>query len=108
MSSASPPGVGAGGGLAGLDPSVTYEGPRASIATLGGSPTWGLGDRFHAFAATLGHERLAVHRPRTPYGVGPEVEHYRGPGGREFLRVPTYGQVMNEDPLLRASEWKTF
>jgi hypothetical protein len=108
VSSASPPGVGAGGGLAGLDPSVTYEGPRASIATLGGSPTWGLGDRFHAFAATLGHERLAVHRPRTPYGVGPEVEHYRGPGGREFLRVPTYGQVMNEDPLLRASEWKTF
>jgi hypothetical protein len=36
------------------------------------------------------------------------VEQYRDPGGREFLRVPTYGQVVNEDPSLRVSEWKTF
>ena len=96
------------GCLCGLDPSVEYGGPRAAFATLGGSPTWGLGDRFHEFAATRGHERLGVHRPRTPYGLGPQVEHYRGPSGREFLRIPTYGQVDNEDPLLRASEWKAF
>jgi purine nucleoside phosphorylase len=36
------------------------------------------------------------------------VEHYRGPSGREFLRIPTYGQVVDEDPQLHASEWKTF
>jgi purine nucleoside phosphorylase len=91
-----------------LDPTVAYEGPAAAVATLGGSPTWGLGDRFHELAATLGHTRLAVARPRTPYGLGPQVEHYRTPSGREFLRIPTYGQVADEDPLLHGSEWKTF
>jgi purine nucleoside phosphorylase len=99
---------GQNGCLCGLDPTVPYEGPRAALATLGGSPTWGLGDSFHEFAATRGHSRLGVHRPRTPYGLGPQVEHYRTPAGREFLRIPTYGQVVGEDPLLRASEWKTF
>jgi len=91
-----------------LDPTVAYEGPAATLATLGGSPTWGLGDRFHEFAATLGYARLGVARPRTPYGLGPQVEHYRTPSGREFLRIPTYGQVADEDPLLHGSEWKTF
>ena len=90
------------------DPGVRYEGPRAAAATLGGSPTWGLGDRFHELAATLGHARLGVTRPRTPYGPGPQVEHYRTPSGREFLRIPTYGQVAEEDPVLHASEWKAF
>jgi purine nucleoside phosphorylase len=94
--------------LCGLDPGVRYEGPRAARATLGGSPTWGLGDRFHERAAALGHVRLGVHRPPTPYGLGPQVEHFRTPAGHEFLRIPTYGQVVDEDPLLRRSEWKTF
>ena len=100
--------AGPAGSLSDLDPSVEYTGPRAAFATLGGSPTWGLGERFHEFAAARGHTRLAVHRPRTPYGLGPQVEHYRGPSGREFLRIPTYGQVVDEDPLLHGSEWKTF
>ena len=100
--------VGQGGCLCGLDPSVQYDGPRARLATLGGSPTWGLGDRFHEYAAELGHTLVGVHRPMTPYGLGPQVEQYRGPSGQEFLRIPTYGQVVNEDPQLRASEWKTF
>ena len=43
-----------------------------------------------------------------PTASAPQVEHYRTPGGREFLRIPTYGQVVDEDPLLRGSEWKTF
>ena len=100
--------VGQGGCLCGLDPSVRYDGPRALVATLGGSPTWGLGDRFHEFGHRLGHVRLGVYRPATPYGLGPQVEQYRGPSGQEFLRIPTYGQVVNEDPQLRGSEWKTF
>ena len=100
--------VGQGGCLCGLDPSVAYDGPRAALATLGGSPTWGLGDRFHEFAAGRGHDRLGTYRPKTPYGLGPLVEHYRAPSGREFLRIPTYGQVVDEDPQLRASEWKAF
>src|SRR5262249_5266083 len=96
------------GCLCGLDPSVRYEGPHAVIATLGGSPTWGLGDRFDEVAAARGHTRVDVYRPQTPYGLGPQVEHYRTPRGRTFLRIPTYGQVVGEDPLLHASEWKTF
>ena len=31
-------------------PRRRLRGPRAAIATLGGSPTWGLGDRFHEVA----------------------------------------------------------
>jgi hypothetical protein len=100
--------AGQGGCLCRLDPSVVYDGPRAALATLGGSPTWGLGDRFHELAGTLGHVLLGIHRPNTPYGIGPQVEHYRGPSGQEFLRIPTYGQVVNEDPLLHGSEWMTF
>jgi len=100
--------VGQGGCLCGLDPSIRYDGPHALLATLGGSPTWGLGDRFHEVAEEFGHTRLDVHRPLTPYGLGPQVEQFRGPSGQEFLRIPTYGQVVNEDPMLRASEWKTF
>jgi hypothetical protein len=92
----------------GIARDVGYDGPRAVAATLGGSPTWGLGDRFHELAASLGHARLGVYRPPTPYGLGPQVEHYRTPSGREFLRIPTYGQVLDEDPVLHASEWKTF
>jgi purine nucleoside phosphorylase len=91
-----------------LDRAVAYDGPRAAVATLSGSPMWGLGDRFHEIAATHGARRLAVTRPRTPYGVGPQVEHYRTAGGRTFLRIPTYGQVVDEDPVLHAAEWKTF
>ena len=91
-----------------LDPSVVYDGPHAQFATLGGSPTWGLGEHFAEFAAVRGYTRLGLFRPLTPYGTGPQVEHYRGPTGRPFLRIPSYGQVVDEDPQLRASEWKTF
>jgi purine nucleoside phosphorylase len=91
-----------------LDPSVVYDGPHAEFATLGGSPTWGLGEHFAEFAAARGYTRLGLFRPLTPYGTGPQVEHYRGPRGRPFLRIPSYGQVVDEDPQLRASEWKTF
>ena len=94
--------------LCAIDPTVAYDGPRARFATLGGSPTWGLGDRFAEVAAAQGHARLGVFRPLTPYGRGPQVELYRGPSGREFLRIPTYGQVLDEDPHLHGSEWKAF
>jgi hypothetical protein len=49
-----------------------------------------------------------VTRPRTPYGPGPLVERYRTRDGGEFLRIPSYGLVAGEDPLLHGSEWKTF
>lgn len=58
---------------------MAYDGPHAAFATLGGSPTWGLGDHFAELAAAQGCTRLGLFRPLTPYGTGPQVKHYRGP-----------------------------
>ena len=91
-----------------IDGSVAYDGPRARLATLTGSPVWGLGDGFASFAARLGHRLLGVHRPMTPYGLGPQVESYSAPGGAAFIRIPSYGMVWGEDWSLRAAEWKVF
>ena len=76
---------------------VQYAGPRAEIATLSGSPLWGLGDRFPVFAQERGCRLLGISRPRTPYGLGPQLEHYAAPSGRPFLRIPSYGMVVGED-----------
>ena len=73
-----------------IDSSVVYEGPRARTATLTGSPVWGLGDRFAAFAERHGYRLLGTHRPMTPYGLGPQVEAYEAPGGARVLRIPSY------------------
>src|SRR5262249_19148162 len=91
-----------------IDGSVAYDGPRARLATLTGSPVWGLGDGFASFAARLGHRLLGVHRPMTPYGLGPQVESYSAPGGAAFIRIPSYGMVWGEDWSLRAAEWRVF
>lgn len=94
--------------LISVDPSVTYDGPRATVATISGSSLWGLGDRFCDFAAARGVTLLSTTRPMTPYGPGPQLEHYAAPTGRTFLRVPSYGMVAGEDWLERRAEWKTF
>ena len=104
------------------DKEVAYTGPCSPWATLGGSPTWGLGDSFHEVAARNGAVLVSKSRPETPYGTGPQVELYRvhrddhgddDSGTHEgservpssFLRIPTYGQTLGEDPLL--SEYKS-
>jgi hypothetical protein len=91
-----------------IDSSVVYEGPRAQLATLTGSPVWGLGEGFAAFAGRHGYRLLGVHRPMTPYGVGPQLEAYEAPGGVRVLRIPSYGMVAGEDWALREAEWKVF
>ena len=91
-----------------IDSSVVYEGPRATLATMTGSPVWGLGDGFAAFAERQGYRVLGIHRPMTPYGLGPQVESYEAPGGARVLRIPSYGMVAGEDWSLRAAEWKVF
>src|SRR5207244_2961899 len=65
--------AGQAGCLSTLDPSIEYTGPRAAFATLGGSPTWGLGDRFHEFAAARGRGDLGLPKsylPRAPMPTG--------------------------------------
>lgn len=90
------------------DTSVTYIGPRAAVATVSGSSLWGLGDGYAAFAEERGWRRLGVYRPPTPYGPGPQLEHYEASNGRSFLRIPSYGMVADEDWLERNAEWKLF
>jgi purine nucleoside phosphorylase len=85
-----------------------YDGPRAEIATISGSPLWGLGDRFSEFAQERGCRLIATYRPETPYGVGPRLEHYAAPNDRPFLRIPSYGMVAGEDWSTRHAEWKLF
>jgi purine nucleoside phosphorylase len=91
-----------------IDTSVTYAGPRATIATITGSPLWGLGDRFPELAEQRGFKLVGTHRLPTPYGVGPQLEHYTTPDGRPVLRIPSYGMVRAEDWILRKAEWKVF
>ncbi|HYB40586.1 MAG TPA: hypothetical protein VEL75_02385 [Candidatus Methylomirabilis sp.] len=91
-----------------IDPTVVYAGPRARVATLTGSPVWGLGDRFGEVAESHGYRRLEVQRPMTPYGPGPQLEVYEAPGGAPVLRIPSYGMVAGEDWMLRSAEWKVF
>ena len=64
-----------------IDSRVVCDGPRARCATLTGSPVWGLGDRFAAFAERHGYRALSVHRPMTPYGLGPPSRTLRDAGG---------------------------
>jgi hypothetical protein len=90
------------------DTSVTYSGPHATVATISGSPLWGMGEGFAVFAQERGCRFLGVQRPPTPYGVGPQLEHYETPNGRSFLRIPSYGMVADEDWLERRAEWKVF
>jgi hypothetical protein len=85
-----------------------YAGPRASVATITGSPLWGLGDGFAAFAEHRGWRLRSTQRHPTPYGLGPQLEHYASADGREFLRVPSYGMVAGEDWVLRQAEHKLF
>jgi purine nucleoside phosphorylase len=87
---------------------TSYSGPRATLATITGSPLWGLGDGFPAFAEARGFRHLSTQHPATPYGLGPQLEHYATPDGRAFLRIPSYGMVVGEHWRLRQAEEKLF
>ncbi len=94
--------------LVDVDRTVAYGGPKATLATITGSPLWGLGDGFAGLAAARGWRLAGVFRPPTPYGTGPSLEQYTTDAGRTFLRIPSYGMVRGEDWSLRAAEWKTY
>ena len=77
---------------------VVYSGPRAQFASITGSPLWGLKveevlqDR-QARGWTLNFsERVA-----TPYGLGPLVNGFTLPEGREVIWIPSYGGIMGEE-----------
>ena len=99
---------GQNGCLCGLDPERRLRGAARGDRDPRGSPTW-----VSATASTRSPRRRATSGSASTVRGRPTVRARRSsttarPGGREFLRIPTYGQVVDEDPLLRASEWKTF
>jgi hypothetical protein len=63
---------------------------------------WGLGGDFCKVAEEQGFLLVRKLRPETPYGIGPVVEHYCDHSEREFIRIPTYGQTIGEDPILES------
>jgi len=88
---------------------VTYEGPHAEIATLTGSPLWGMSiEDFTKAAVERGWYNFDDFRPDTPYGKGPVVQHFLTENGRHVIRIPSYGGVAGEDLRLRHTDHKVF
>ena len=92
-----------------FDPSVTYTGPQADVATLTGSPLWGVSiDDVVAAAVAHGWTHQQGGRVSTPYGLGPLVHHFIAANGRSILWIPSYGMVRGEENGAYAHDHKTF
>ena len=89
--------------------SVGYDGPKAEFATLTGSPLWGMSIEDVARAyVDLGWAHLGNVRPPTPYGLGPVVQSFCTPSGREVIRIPSYGGTLGRDWRLDRSAERVF
>ncbi|MCC5021386.1 MAG: hypothetical protein J6386_00565 [Candidatus Synoicihabitans palmerolidicus] len=82
------------------DFSVSYQGPRANWASLTGSPLWARAI-LEVVAAweSRGWVHEAGERVLTPYGLGPEVHGFRLPPGRRVIWIPSYGDILGEEPV---------
>lgn len=88
---------------------MKYHGPKAPIATLTGSPLWGLPTQeVTNFLIKQGFKYCGEERYPTPYGPGPLVQHFESPFGRSVIRIPSYGGVRGEDWRRRDTAAKTF
>lgn len=83
--------------------SFMYQGPKAEVASITGSPLWGLSSRQVIEDRTKRGWRLNFsERVETPYGLGPLVSQFTTPGGRDVIWIPSYGAVRGdgfEDPM---------
>jgi len=79
---------------------IQYDGPQASIASVTGSPLWGVSveDTIKAWVAR-GWEHTGNCRPMTPYGLGPLVVHFIAADGRDIIWIPSYGGEAGSDFL---------
>lgn len=92
-----------------FDPSVEYLGPKADIATLTGSPLWGKSvGQVTDWMIGQGFCHRGTERYPTPYGLGPDVQHFETPLGRSIIRIPSYGGVMGKDWNLHRMTEKVF
>lgn len=92
-----------------IDPSVQYDGPKATFASFTGSPLWGYGvDGVIERALRQGWRVERRERLDTPYGLSPLVVHFVAPNGRDVLWIPSYGEVVGEDSLYHLNFEKCF
>jgi len=75
-----------------------YDGFRAPVASLTGSPLWGLpiDAVIAAHRQRPGWVYEGGSRVPTPYGLGPEVHRFQV-HGRPFLWIPSYGDTLGEE-----------
>jgi len=80
-----------------FDPAVTYDGPRATFASLTGSPFWGMGiDDVVQVVKRHGWAHRSSGRLPTSYGLGPLVHHFTTASGRDVIWIPSYGAIEGE------------
>lgn len=87
-----------------------YTGPQAKIASLTGSPLWGLSIDTVAecWEEDFGFTLESKHRYPTPWGKGPELLEFVTQSGRELIWIPSYGGVKGEDWLNNMASEKVF
>lgn len=80
------------------DQSVSYKGPKAEFVTITGSPLWAVGvENYEEHAVERGWEHVSTAQYPTPYGLSPLIQHFRTPTGRDVVRIPSYGMVVDRD-----------
>jgi hypothetical protein len=93
-----------------IDPSVEYSGPKATFASITGSPIWGgyNVDGVIGAAKQRGWKLQSSRRLPTPYGESPLVNHFVTPGGRSVMWIPSYGWEQGQDDRLHWAQEKLF
>jgi hypothetical protein len=92
-----------------VEPEVVYQGPQAAVASLTGSPLWGLSiDQVIAAAEARGWRHQLSARLPTPYGLAPLLVHFITASGRSVIWIPSYGNVRGEDDQYHHNHLKAF
>ena len=82
------------------DFSVEYVGPRAEWASITGSPLWARTiPQVIAAWEVRGWRHTFGRRVPTPYGLGQEVHGFDLPNARSVIWVPSYGDILGEEPV---------
>ncbi len=95
--------------MADPDFSVIYDGPQAEWCSLTGSPLWARPIEAVVAAWTArGWQHTFGRRVPTPYGLGPEVHAFVLPTGRRVIWIPSYGDIVGEEPVAHATLERVF
>ncbi len=92
-----------------FDSAVRYSGPRAQFASLTGSPLWGLSvSAIIEIFKDRGWTHNLSERLPTPFGLGPQLNHFTTPQGRDVIWIPSYGMVQDEEFFTHKMERRAF